>query len=75
MVTADNDEEWLSKFTHLRSKNHEIINVKGDGKDWDRPRDTRKHWSLAFIDQKPAERRQVDINALVTREDKTHYVG
>lgn len=68
LLSTDTSKDWISLFLDLESKNHEFIYVPVYDNDWDlnaKPHlwDSigNQRWSVVFIDHRPAERRNVDI--------------
>lgn len=60
LVSYDNDPVWHEYNKKWQSNYHDIRLVE----DWDKAPFDMMHWSIAFIDHKPAKRRKVDIKRL-----------
>jgi hypothetical protein len=59
----DHDASWVARYCGLRTANHTIEHVAT----WDECPIEAEHWSVAFVDHAPAERRRVDIERLARR--------
>lgn len=71
LYSVDSDIEWLNKFLYLSNKNHiiEEFNINNLMPTYDKVLEL--NCSIAFIDCKPGELRQVMINLL---KDKIPYI-
>jgi len=58
-ISYENDEKWINKV------GYPITYVK----DWDKAEIEKTHWSLAFLDQRPGERRYLDALRLKDKAD------
>lgn len=65
LVSYENDPEFFNMHTAFIDQFHQIKLID----DWDKAEIENNHWGLAFIDQKPAKRRIVDIKRLANNAD------
>lgn len=65
LLSLDSQPEWCAEFAHLGSALHE---VRCAGCDWSGfSHDAGQAFSVALVDHAPSERRQFDVEYLVTR--------
>jgi hypothetical protein len=62
VVSYDSDPTWLSRFSHLAGRFHELRPV--DGADWNGIDYREQRWGVALVDQHPPAARLVSIAAL-----------
>ena len=65
LVSYENDPEYFKMHLSFADKFHQLKLVD----DWDKIDIENTHWGLAFVDQRPAQRRIVDIKRLVNNAD------
>lgn len=58
LYSFDNNREWISKFTHMASKNHSFCFIEND---WHVVKDICQNPTVILIDHAPGERRIVDV--------------
>lgn len=65
LVSYENNPEFFNMHATFVNEFHQIKLID----DWDKAEIENTHWGLAFVDQRPAERRIVEIKRLVNRAD------
>jgi hypothetical protein len=60
LESYDNHPDWTERFGYMRSENHVVKYVDN----WDSLDLSGKHFSVAFVDHAPGERRIVEIERL-----------
>jgi hypothetical protein len=69
LLSTDTDQEWLSKFqANMSSSMHPFRHIKTTP-EWNTVGIDRPRWSFIFVDQKPGERRVIDIIRLENVSD------
>ena len=67
LVSYENDRKWYEKSLVYASDFHQILLAE----DWDKIDIDSTHWSVAFIDHRPALRRRVEAKRL---KDNADYI-
>lgn len=67
LVSYENDPKWFEKNKQYASDFHQVLLTD----DWDKINIENTHWSVAFIDHRPALRRRVEAKRL---KDNTNFI-
>lgn len=68
LLSCETDKEWLQKFSHLGSDQHEIRHVTH----WKNVSEIDSHsWSVAFVDGSPGEER---IDIIRRLRERTNFI-
>lgn len=68
LVTVETDSQWMQKFLNLRTDWHEFHHVAESR--WDAfTMIEQTHWSVAFVDHKPGDRRWKELKRLAQHAD------
>ena len=65
LISYENNPKFFNMHLSFVNEFHQIKMID----DWDKTGIENTHWGLAFVDQRPAERRKVDIKRLVNNAD------
>ncbi len=65
LFSYDNDPVWFKENRKWESDYHKVFFVE----DWDTVPIEKEHWSVAFVDHKPARRRRAEIKRLAKHAD------
>ena len=57
IMSVDDNQDWLNKYTHLKNKNHDFLYVNPTILDWNNKIDEflNLNWGLVFVDHASAE--------------------
>ena len=58
-ISYENDPNYWKWFKHFRNDSHKVLFIE----DWDKA-EIERNWDVVLIDQKPEERRIIDIKKL-----------